>query len=112
MIALDRERQQRDRRNVRRNDRENWPYRSGDNTEAARDREITDDAMFAALIVFGITAQLGLIYYGGMPLVAAALFYEHKTEKLDLAGINRAFFQSNAFVSAVFLVAVCLDRLV
>src|SRR5437773_3029896 len=69
-------------------------------------------AMFAALIVFGITAQLGLIYYGGMPLVAAALFYEHKTEKLDLAEINRAFFQSNAFVSAVFLVAVCLDRLV
>jgi 4-hydroxybenzoate polyprenyltransferase len=69
-------------------------------------------SMFAALIVFGITAQLGLIYYGGMPLVAAALFYEHKTEKLDLAGINRAFFQSNAFVSAVFLVAVCLDRLV
>jgi 4-hydroxybenzoate polyprenyltransferase len=69
-------------------------------------------AMFAALIVFGITAQLGLIYYGGMPLVAAALFYEHKTEKLDLAGINRAFFHSNAFVSAVFLVAVCLDRLV
>src|SRR2546427_6766068 len=68
-------------------------------------------AMFAALIVFGISAQLGLIYYGGMPLVAAALFYEHKTEKLDLAGINRAFFQSNAFVSAVFLVAVCLDRL-
>jgi 4-hydroxybenzoate polyprenyltransferase len=69
-------------------------------------------AMFAALIVFGITAQLGLIYYGGMPFVAAALFYEHKTEKLDLAGINRAFFQSNAFVSAVFLIAVCLDRLV
>ncbi len=68
-------------------------------------------AMFVALIVFGITAQLGLIYYGGMPLVAAALFYEHRTaSKLDLGGINRAFFQSNAFVSAVFLVAVCMDR--
>ena len=47
-----------------------------------------------------------------MPLIAAALFYEHKTEKLDLAGINRAFFQSNAFVSAVFLLAVCVDRLI
>ena len=68
-------------------------------------------AMFVALIVFGIIAQLGLIYYGGMPLVAAALFYEHRTaSKLDLGGINRAFFQSNAFVSAVFLVAVCVDR--
>ncbi len=69
-------------------------------------------AMLAALIGFGVTAQLGRIYYGGMPLVAAALFYEHKTEKLDLAGINRAFFQSNAFVSAVVLVAVCVDRLI
>jgi 4-hydroxybenzoate polyprenyltransferase len=69
-------------------------------------------AMFAALIAFGLSAKLGLFYYCGMPLVAVALFYEHKTEKLDLAGINRAFFQTNAFVSAVFLVAVCVDRLV
>ena len=69
--------------------------------------------MFAALIAFGIAASLGLFYYSAMPLVAAALFYEHRlTSKLDLAGINRAFFESNAFVSAVFLVAVCLDRLV
>ena len=64
-----------------------------------------------ALIVFGLVAKLGSIYYWSMPLVAAALIYEHKIEKLDVAGINRAFFQSNAFVSAVFLVAVCADRL-
>jgi 4-hydroxybenzoate polyprenyltransferase len=56
-------------------------------------------------------AKLGAFYYCAMPFVAAALFYEHKIEKLDLAGINRAFFQSNAFVSAVFLIAVCVDRL-
>jgi 4-hydroxybenzoate polyprenyltransferase len=73
--------------------------------------QILHFAMFAMLIAFGILAQLGLFYYAGMPLVVAALFYEHKTEKLDLAGINRAFFQSNAFVSAVFLLAVCVDRL-
>ncbi|HEY7001920.1 MAG TPA: 4-hydroxybenzoate octaprenyltransferase [Candidatus Udaeobacter sp.] len=66
---------------------------------------------FAALILFGVVAQLGAVYYWSMLLIAAALFYEHKTEKLDLSGINRAFFQSNAFVSAVFLIAVCLDRL-
>jgi len=65
----------------------------------------------AALIVFGLAAKLGVLYYWSMPLIAAALFYEHKTEKLDLGGINRAFFQSNAFVSAVFLLAVCVDRL-
>src|SRR5881397_1046066 len=67
---------------------------------------------FAALIGFGFVAKLGVVYFCAMLIVAAALFYEHKTAtKLDLAGINRAFFQSNAFVSAVFLVAVCTDRL-
>jgi 4-hydroxybenzoate polyprenyltransferase len=66
---------------------------------------------FATLIAFGLAAQLGAVYYWSMPLIAAALLYEHKTEKLDLDGVNRAFFQSNAFVSAVFLIAVCVDRL-
>jgi 4-hydroxybenzoate polyprenyltransferase len=67
-------------------------------------------AMFAALLAFGFVAGLGSIYYLAMPLIAAALVYEHKsTGELDVAAINRAFFQSNAFVSAVFLVAVCAD---
>ncbi len=66
---------------------------------------------FAAFIGFGAVARLGFIYYCAMLIVAAALFYEHKVViKLDVAGINRAFFQSNAFVSAVFLAAVCVDR--
>jgi 4-hydroxybenzoate polyprenyltransferase len=68
-------------------------------------------AMFLALIAFGLSAKLGAIYFGSMFLVAAALFFEHRMAKrLDVSGINRAFFQSNAFVSAVFLAAVCLDR--
>lgn len=66
---------------------------------------------FVALICFGVVAQLGALYYWSMLLIAAALFYEHKTERLDLSGINRAFFRSNAFVSAVFFAAVCVDRL-
>ena len=61
-------------------------------------------AMFLALLAFGFVAALGPIYFCGMPLVAGALVYEHRSAaRLDLAGINRAFFQSNAFVSAVFL---------
>ncbi len=80
-------------------------------TRSLRIAQLLHLGMFAALIAFGLSAKLGFFYYCGMPLVAAALFYEHKTEKLDLAGINRAFFQSNAFVSAVFLIAVCVDRL-
>ena len=68
--------------------------------------------LLAALIGFGFAAKLGPIYFLAMTLVAAALIYEHRSARsLDVAGINRAFFQSNAFVSAVFLIAVCLDRL-
>ena len=81
-------------------------------TRSLRLAQLLHLAMFAALIAFGLSAKLGFSYYCGMPLVAGALFYEHKTEKLNLAGINRAFFQSNAFVRAVFLIAVCVDRLV
>jgi 4-hydroxybenzoate polyprenyltransferase len=66
---------------------------------------------FASLVGFGYMAKLGAAYFWSMPLIAAALVYEHKVEKRELSGINRAFFQSNAFVSAVFLVAVCADRL-
>jgi len=66
---------------------------------------------FVALIAFGFVANLTTLYFWSMPLIAAALVYEHRTEKRDLSGINRAFFQSNAFVSAVFLIAVCADRL-
>src|SRR2546423_1295650 len=67
--------------------------------------------MFAALIGFGLTAKLGMIYYSAMPFIAGALVYEHRSAgKLDLAAINRAFFQSNAFVSALFVAAVAVDR--
>jgi 4-hydroxybenzoate polyprenyltransferase len=65
----------------------------------------------AALIAFGFVAKLGVIYYCAMPLIAAALYVEHKSEKLDVVSINRAFFHSNAFVSSVFLLAVGIDRL-
>jgi 4-hydroxybenzoate polyprenyltransferase len=69
--------------------------------------------MLLALIAFGIMTKLGTIYFAAMIPVAAALFYEHRSARQlhDLAAINRAFFNSNAFVSALFLMAVCADRL-
>ena len=69
--------------------------------------------MLLALIAFGIMAKLGPIYFATMIPIAAALFYEHRSARQlhDLAAINRAFFNSNAFVSAIFLGAVCADRL-
>ena len=69
--------------------------------------------MLTMLIGFGFAANLGPIYFLAMPVVAVALVYEHRSARSrDVAGINRAFFQSNAFVSALFLVVVCLDRLI
>ena len=67
-------------------------------------------AMLGALIAFGLSARLGVAYFCAMPLIAAALFFEHRSAALlDLAAINRAFFQSNAFVSAIFLLAIAAD---
>ena len=67
----------------------------------------------AGFICFGLTAHLGAVYFGAMVLVAIMLFYEHRSaRRLDVAGVNRAFFQSNAVVSAIFLLAVAIDRLV
>jgi 4-hydroxybenzoate polyprenyltransferase len=80
-------------------------------TRSLRLAELLHLLTFVALIAFGFVANLSTLYFWSMPLIAAALVYEHKTEKRDLAGINRAFFRSNAFVSAVFLLAVCVDRL-
>jgi len=81
--------------------------------QSLRLAQLLHAAMLGGLIAFGFAAKLGPIYYFGMPFVAVALVYEHRSARhLDVAGINRAFFQSNAFVSAVFLAAVCADRLV
>ena len=68
--------------------------------------------MLVALVLFGWLAGLGPIYYAATAFVAAAMIFEHRSvRRLDVAAINRAFFQSNAFVSAIFLIAVCADRL-
>jgi len=80
-------------------------------TRSLRLAQVLHLLTFLALIGFGLIAHLGALYYCSLPLIAAALFYEHRTEKRDVAGINRAFFQTNAFVSAIFLLAVCVDRL-
>ncbi|HKR53442.1 MAG TPA: UbiA-like polyprenyltransferase [Chthoniobacterales bacterium] len=69
--------------------------------------------MLMALIGFGMTAKLGPLYFATMVPIAATLIYEHRSARAldNVASINRAFFNSNAFVSAVFLAAVCIDRL-
>jgi 4-hydroxybenzoate polyprenyltransferase len=81
-------------------------------TRTLRVAQLVHLLVLAALVGFGLSARLGTLYYIGVSLIAGALVYEHRSaRRLDIAGINRAFFQSNAFVSAVFLAAVCVDRL-
>jgi 4-hydroxybenzoate polyprenyltransferase len=64
-------------------------------------------AMLLLLGIFGVSAGLGGLYYGSLGAVAGALAYEHRSAAaLDIAGINRAFFWSNAFVGAVFVLGV------
>jgi 4-hydroxybenzoate polyprenyltransferase len=66
--------------------------------------------MLAGLAGFGWLAAMGRVYFGSLGLVAAALIFEQRSARsLDVRGINRAFFQSNAFVSVVFVAAVILD---
>jgi 4-hydroxybenzoate polyprenyltransferase len=75
--------------------------------------QVMHGILFICLILFGLVSGLGTIYYAALILVLGALIYEHRAAaELDIAGINKAFFQSNAFVSLVFVVAVAADVLV
>ena len=67
--------------------------------------------MLGGLIAFGFCARLGASYYASLVLIAGALVYEHRSAaRGDVAGINRAFFASNAFVGAVFVLGIFVDR--
>ena len=72
--------------------------------------QIMHGILFVCLVLFGLASGLGAIYYAALVLVLGALIYEHRAAStLDLAGINKAFFESNAFVSLVFVLAVAAD---
>ncbi len=64
-------------------------------------------------LFFGIIARLGPVYFLGLGLVGAGLIYEHLLAvKGTVAAINKAFFQVNAAVSAIFVVTILVDQLV
>ncbi len=66
--------------------------------------------MLAVLIAFGWSAGLGAAFYASLVLIAGALIYEHRSAaRLDVGGINRAFFASNAFVGLVFVLGIFTD---
>ena len=70
-------------------------------------------AMLAVLVIFGVAAGLGAVFYASLVLVAGALVFEHRSAaRLDVAGINQAFFASNAFVGVVFVLGIFVDQVI
>ena len=65
------------------------------------------------LILFGVAAGLGVVYYLGVVVVAWLLFYEQSLVKRDdLSKLDTAFFTMNGIISLVFFAFVLLDRLI
>lgn len=68
--------------------------------------------MLAGLIAFGFSAHLGKIYFLGLIPVPFLLLFEHRIARtLDLAKINKAFFETNAVIGLLFVVIVVVDRI-
>ncbi|HXG51264.1 MAG TPA: UbiA-like polyprenyltransferase [candidate division Zixibacteria bacterium] len=67
-------------------------------------------ALFLAAV--GLAAGSGPLYWIGLVVVSAVLFWEHRIVKpSDLSRINRAFFDFNAYVSVVYFLATAGDSL-
>jgi 4-hydroxybenzoate polyprenyltransferase len=64
----------------------------------------------AALVAVGLSAHLGVYYFGAVAAIALLLIYEHAIVKPDdLRRVNQAFFHVNAVVSGVILAGALLD---
>ena len=62
------------------------------------------------LVLVGITAELGVIYWAGCAGVSIILFWEHRIVRPhDLGKINRAFFDFNAYISIGYLITIIAD---
>jgi 4-hydroxybenzoate polyprenyltransferase len=65
---------------------------------------------FALFIVTGITASLNYVYFLGVGLTAAALFYQHLiVNPRDLSRIRMSFFTMNGLISLTLFAATCVS---
>lgn len=68
-------------------------------------------ATLLGLIAFGLSSHLGRIYWWGLLPIPILLAYEHRIARsLDLARINKAFFETNALIGLLFVTIVAADR--
>jgi 4-hydroxybenzoate polyprenyltransferase len=62
------------------------------------------------LLMVGMSARLGAIYWAGIAAVAGILFWEHRLVRPgDLSRINKAFFDFNAYVSLGYFLTTVAD---
>jgi 4-hydroxybenzoate polyprenyltransferase len=67
----------------------------------------------AAMVLAGLSAQLGWIYFAGVLLATLMLIWEHAILRpSDLSRLDVAFFNLNGYVSAVYFAATLIDVLV
>ena len=67
-------------------------------------------AFGANLILFGILANLGALFFASVAIIGAFLVYEHAlVSPDDLRRVNAAFFTVNGAISVFFLAAVALS---
>ncbi|MGB9766805.1 MAG: UbiA-like polyprenyltransferase [Sulfurihydrogenibium sp.] len=65
---------------------------------------------FVFVILTGLIANLGTVYFVGVFILSGFLVYEHLLIKEnDLSKINKAFFTVNGFVSIIYMIFVILD---
>lgn len=65
--------------------------------------------LLIALLGFGFSAHLGAIYFLGLIPIPFLLIHEHRIARtLDVALINKAFFETNAIVGLLFVVVTAL----
>jgi 4-hydroxybenzoate polyprenyltransferase len=63
-----------------------------------------------AMVGIGLELDLGAAYWAGVAICAVLLVYENRLVKPDdLSRVNAAFFNVNAILAAIYLVAVVLD---
>ena len=68
--------------------------------------------MVGLLVMTGLSAHLGIIYFGAVALAAAVVFWEQSLVKPnDLSRLNMAFFTLNGYLSAGLFVLTLLDVL-
>jgi len=67
--------------------------------------------LLALLVAFGLSAHLGRVYWWGLLPIPFLLAYEHRIARtLDVAKINKAFFETNAIVGLLFVAVTAADR--